>query len=360
MRRKTISMLVIAIALAGAGWYWFEGRTATVASQPTEPHANRDEASALVQTESLKKQPLAATLTVFGEVQPGRVIGISFARPGQVARVNVIAGQKVRQGTELATLASDPGTELNYAQANNALGFAQRELERMQGLLSLQLATTSQVDAARKAVVDAQASLATQKKLGAGTGTAGVTAPFDGVITAVTAAQGDRVQPGAPILQLGVTGSLRVQLGVEPEKSRSIHAGMPVRLAAVQNPRQEVPAKVADIQDVVDPKSQLVNVIAMLSPDLAREFVPGMRVQGTIETGQQEMWAVARSAVLTDEKGPYLFQVDHGKARRVALGKTIESGNLIGIDGQVDPALPVVVVGNYELQDGMAVRGAAQ
>jgi RND family efflux transporter MFP subunit len=353
-------MLVIAIALAGAGWYWFQSNASSIAAKPAEARSDADEVSAQIQTEVLKKQALLSTLTVFGEVQPGRLIGISFARPGQIARVNVLPGQKVRQGMELATLASDPATELNYAQANNALGFAQRELERVQGLLSLQLATKSQVDSARKAVQDAQASLAAQKKLGAGTGTASVTAPFDGVVIAVSVAQGDRIQPGAAILQLGVTDSLRVQLGVEPEKSRLIHAGMPVRLAAVQNPEQKVRAVVADIQDVVDPTSQLVNVVAMLSANLAKELVPGMRIQGTIELGQQEMWVVPRSAVLTDEKGAYLFQVEHRKARRVTVSKAIESGNVIGVDGKLDPALPVVVVGNYELQDGMAVRRAAQ
>jgi len=353
-------MLVVAVALAGAAWYWFQSSSSSIGAKPAEARSSGDEVSAQVQTEVLKKQSLLSTLTVFGEVQPGRLIGISFARPGQVARVNVIPGQKIRQGMELATLASDPATELNYAQANNALGFAQRELERIQGLLALQLATKSQADSARKAVQDAQASLVAQKKLGAGTGTAGVTAPFDGVVIAVSVAQGDRVQPGAAILQLGVTDNLRVQLGVEPEKSRLIHAGMPVRVAAVQNPKQEVRATVADIQDVVDAKSQLVNVVAMLSANSAKELVPGMRIQGTIELGQQEMWAVPRSAVLTDEKGAYLFQIDHGKARRVTVGKTIESGNVVGIDGKIDPALPVVVVGNYELQDGMSVRGTAQ
>lgn len=355
MKKRSVSLLVVAFAMAGAGWYWFQHGTL----KPAKAGAKREEVSALVGTETLRKQPLLSTLRVFGEVQPARLIGISFARPGQVARVNVIPGQRVRQGTELATLSSDPGTELNYAQANNALGFAQREFERMQGLLSLQLATTSQVDAARKAVVDAQASLAAQKKLGAGAGTSGVTAPFDGVITTITVAQGDRVQPGAPILQLGVTDSLRVQLGVEPDKSRLIRAGLPVRLAAVQDATKEMLTKVANVQDVVDPKTQLVNVIAILPPELAREFVPGMRVQATIELGHQEALAVPRLAVLTDEKGAFLFQVENGRARRVAVSKTIESGDLIGVEGKVALTLPVVVVGNYQLQDGMAVREAA-
>ena len=42
--------------------------------------------------------------------------------------------------------------------------------------------------------------------------------------------------------------------------------------------------------------------------------------------------------------------------RRVAVTQGAESQGLIAISGPVDSRLPVVVLGNYELQDGMAVR----
>jgi len=34
----------------------------------------------------------------------------------------------------------------------------------------------------------------------------------------------------------------------------------------------------------------------------------------------------------------------------------IESKGLIGVSGSLDPQQPVVVLGNYELKDGMTVR----
>ena len=51
-----------------------------------------------------------------------------------------------------------------------------------------------------------------------------------------------------------------------------------------------------------------------------------------------------------------IFQVAAGKARRVKVTTAGESQGMVAISGTIDPQLPVVVVGNYELTDGMLVR----
>jgi hypothetical protein len=71
------------------------------------------------------------------------------------------------------------------------------------------------------------------------------------------------------------------------------------------------------------------------------------------------MLALPRNAVLTDERGDYVFQVDQGKAQRVAVHKRLEAGDWVGIDALKNPSLRVVTIGNYELQDGMAVKELA-
>jgi hypothetical protein len=88
--------------------------------------------------------------------------------------------------------------------------------------------------------------------------------------------------------------------------------------------------------------------------------VPGMRVKGAIQVGEHKAWAVQRQAVLTDDQGAYIFQVSQGRARRVNVSKGEESQGLVAISGAMDTNLPVVVLGNYELQDGMKVREGAQ
>ncbi len=355
-RRQTGIAIVAAGVLGAAGWFFYHGQAKRPAAAAAPQAA--DDTSALVRTQAVGKQSLPEILTVFGDVAPGKIVTVGFPRAGLVSRMQVVAGQRVHRGSPLATLVSDPAAQAAYAQAVSAEQFARAELKRNQDLFALQLATQSQLDAARKSLRDATSALNAQKKLGGDLGNATVYAPSDGVVSALTVAQGDRIQPGAPILQLGRLDTLRIQLGIEPEESRLVHAGMPVTLTTVQNREQSVAAAIDAIQDVVDPKTQLVNATVVLPAGSARFLIPGMHVQGAIQVAQHQAWAVPRQAVLTDNDGGYLFQVAQGKAHRVNVRKVAESGKLVGVDGTLDPALPVVVLGNYELQEGMKVREA--
>jgi RND family efflux transporter MFP subunit len=313
-------------------------------------------ASALVKTALPTQQSQSDVLTAFGQVTTGLDVAISFPRAGQVSRLLVIQGQRVQRGTPLVTLTSDPNARLAYAQAQTAVGFAGGELRRIQELYSLQLATQSQVDAARRALQDAQAMLSAQRQLGGAVGTATLTAPFEGVIDSVSVSQGDRVQPGAVILQLGHVDILRIRLGIEPADSRLVRIGMPVTLSAMDDSTKTVSVSIAESQGLVDPKTQLIDAVAMVPAARATFLVPGMHVRATITVGQHSSWAVPRSAVLTDTAGAYVFQVAGGKARRINVSAGTESQGMTSISGAIDPRQPLVVLGNYELQDGMAVR----
>lgn len=65
-----------------------------------------------------------------------------------------------------------------------------------------------------------------------------------------------------------------------------------------------------------------------------------------------------RSAVLRDSQGAYVFQVRDGKAHRVTVQTGLERDGLIAVQGAFAATEPVVSLGNYELQDGMGVRGS--
>jgi hypothetical protein len=81
-----------------------------------------------------------------------------------------------------------------------------------------------------------------------------------------------------------------------------------------------------------------------------------MHVRAVVKVGQHLSWAVPRAAVLTDPAGAYIFQISGGKAHRVNVTSGGESQGLVAISGSIDPHLPVVVLGNYELQEGMQVK----
>jgi membrane fusion protein (multidrug efflux system) len=344
------------VALAAVAWWHFGHATSSAAV----PDAPADESSVLVVTQPVRQQQLPVTINTFGEIATGKPEALNFPQAGQLVRLAVVLGQQVRRGDLIATLNSDPTAVSSYAQAANAVGFARRELQRVQELLSLQLATSSQVDTARKALQDAEAALAAQSRLGGAQPRAQLDAPFDGVVTALPVAQGDRLAAGATVLQLGRSDRLRALLAIEPARSAQVKVGMTVAVTPVADNAGTLQARITDMQDVVDPKSLMLTAIAALPSNQQVRVVSGMRVQAAIQLGQQLAWAVPRQAVLTDDHGAYLFQVANQKAHRVDVAKVAEADALYGVSGKLDPGAPVVVVGNYELREGMNVREAAR
>lgn len=317
------------------------------------------------------------TVTAWGDVAPAQSESMSLPRAGQLVALPVVVGQRVRKGAVVARVAPDPASETGYATAQNAWRLAQGESQRTQALFKLQLATVSQVEAARKNEQDAQAALDALRKTGAGAGEAAVAAPFDGVVTALNAVLGDRLAANAPILQLGRVDTLRVNLGIEPARRAAVHLGDVVSLTALPsqaspsghgngagNINATLPAAVqghvSSLQDLVDAKTQLVNAVVQVPAASAGALVLGMRVQAGISTGSVDGWLVPRLAVLNDSQGDYVFQVRDGTAHRVGVQPRAEVHGQVAVDGAIDAALPVVSLGNYELQEGMKVREGAK
>ena len=316
---------------------------------------------ATIRSEVPRLQAVAETLDVLGDISASQASGLSFTRAGQITQLGVAVGDPVKKNQVLATLVPDPAVRQAWQQAVDAAAAARRERDRQQQLLASHLATQSQLDAAGKALSDAQGAVTALEEQGGGRDTSQLLAPFDGVVVAMAALQGDRVQAGAPVLQVGRGDRLRATLGIEPSARARVHAGTPVTLRAVGAPEAQAPLAltVAAVQDTVDAKTQLVGVIVQLPPQAATQMVPGMKVQAQLQVGVLQAVAVPRNAVLTDERGDYVFQIEAGKAHRVKVTRRADNGTLAAIDGLANLKLPVVTEGNYELQDGMALKDAA-
>ncbi len=320
------------------------------------------EQSVLVKTVALKRARLTTTITSYGvvAVDPRQTLTISFPRAGRISRLLVSSGQIVRQGAPLLAFSADPADTSSFQQASAALEFARGELKRTESMVAQRMATQSQLAAARKAMADAEATLWAQSQLGMGRLTEQSTAPFAGIVSGVSVKEGEHVTAGASLLQLSRRGALRVELGVEPEDSAKIKAGMAVLFVPVFDSGQSFSGTVSEIHGVIDPQTRLVDIIVRINKTQAEKLIPGTRVRGEIILAAASSWVVPRSAVLRDAQGAYLYQVDQGKAHRVRVTTSGESNGMVGIRGKFDPTLKVVVLGNYELEDGMAVREGAQ
>jgi len=322
--------------------------------------AEQDSPSVLVETAVARTQVVTEALTAYGvlDPDPDQVVSLSLPHAGLINRVWVRLGQRVKSGDQLLEVITAPDARMQYLQAQSLVDYARRELERQQRLQSEQLATRSQVDSANKSLVDAQAALKALQLRGMDKAEVTLRAPMDGVITRLDVSQGQRVQADTTALLIAAEQRLIARLGVEPEDLAKVEAGSPVTLTSIFVPDVRIDTTVREVHAMIDPATQLVEVLAEIPADRTEQLVLGSRIVGLIQLQSSPAVVVPRSAVLGEPGDRYVFTVHENRARRVAVQTGIETADLIAVKGALRPGDAVVVTGNYELQDGMAVRMA--
>ncbi len=323
--------------------------------------------SVLVTTEAPRQGSLPRTLTAYGIVQAAPGGGsetLSLLRAGQVSRVMVAPGGAVRHGQPLLAVSAEPAALAAYHQAVAALTLAKSNRDHMAQLLAARLATRDQLAQADKAVTDAQTALDALNRAGGGSTEQTLAAPFDGVVSSLLVTPGTRVAAQAPLVTLARTSRLVAAVGVEPAQRGLVAAGQPARIEPLYGGGAEQ-GSVLSVGAILDPATRLVPVLVDPPQGSAQDsgqaetstgLLPGEPVRVAVQVGEMRGWLVPRDSVLTDAKGAYLFQVNGGKAVRVNVQVVGTAGGTTVVTGPLDPARPLVTSGNYQLQDGGAVR----
>lgn len=339
--RRLALALVVALAAGGRpGW------------------AQDDTPSVLVTTVPVTERNISETLTVFGvlDPDPDQVLSLSLPRAGLISRVWARLGQRVRRGDRLLEVVTAPDARMQYLQAQSAVDYAQRELDRQRRLLGEQLTTRAQVDAANKNLQDAVAALDALKRRGQGLDSEILRTPMDGIVTRLDVSQGQRVQADSTAMLIAAEQRLVARLGIEPEDLDRVQPDTPVTLSSVFVPGITIATHIRNVHAMIDPATHLVEMLAPIPPAQGAELTLGSRLVGQLELASHKALVVPRSAVLSADGQDYLFIVQSGKARRVPVTRGIEEGDLVAVTGQLHTDDAVVVSGNYELGDGMAVR----
>ncbi len=300
---------------------------------------------------------LALAALAFGQAAPAvdANLTMSVQAEGRVARIDVMPGEAVHSGQHLLEFQLSAAATTLHAQAAAALKLAKDEEARVTRLLTQQLATRDQKAQADKALVDAQTALEAIERETGGQSKQTLVAPFDGVVNTVPVTQGDRVAAGVPLMTLARSKGLVVTCGIEPSELPRVAVGQAVTLHPL-GPGTESKGTVARLGRSLNPRTRLVD--ADIGVDSA-SLLQGAAYEADIAAGHVEGWLLPRSAVLDDDDGAYVFQVSGAVAKRVSVTRVGTEGDTVVVDGPIEPALPIVVSGNSQLEDGGAVRTAS-
>jgi RND family efflux transporter MFP subunit len=317
------------------------------APTPSEP-------SVLVHVMPLHKGSLPSVVTVFGTVEASAAARQTIMAPtgAVVADIPVRLGERVAKGAPLIRLAPTPQTAASFAQARSALTVATQLARRTRQLLGQHLATRQQLADAEKSAADARAALDALRAQGAG-GTSALTAPSRVIVTAISTSRGAVVSEGTPLLELARTSGLVLHAGIVPTAAHAIAPGNAAAITPVGGTRS-VEGTVSLSGTAVDPATGLTPVEITVP---AGTLQPGEMAEAAITTGSVSGYLVPHEAILVDDSGnPYVVQDVKGAAKKSSVRVTASQGDRDIITGALDPDAPLVLAGNYQLQDGMKVR----
>jgi multidrug efflux pump subunit AcrA (membrane-fusion protein) len=135
---------------------------------------------------------------------------------------------------------------------------------------------------------------------------------------------------------------------------------MMVQVQSVYGAKDAFVGKLRMMGQSIDPTTHLLTAQVELPATASASLIAGAALNAQIRTDDFKAWAVPRGAVLHDEHGDYLFQVEKGHAKRIGVRLRSPGGDTVGVEGPLDPQARVIVQGVYELNDGDAVRESAK
>jgi RND family efflux transporter MFP subunit len=347
---KKLLVLLVLLALAAGAWFWLRPRPAADAGDKDKPIAQ-------VQVAPLQMQPISDLVPAYGVIEPSPAGArtLTVAYDAIVRQVAVSPGATVAAGALLLEIEPTPDARLAVESARSVARLADRALVQTRQRLELKLATSQDVLAAEQAAEDAKLKLASIEARGQ-SGNGRVTAPEAGVVVKLDPPAGSVVPAGTALAVMAIGGRFEAHLAVEGADAGRVRAGQAVTIGPANRPDAAlVTARVRQVGASADAVSGAVDVRVALPA--GAEWIVGEHVQAGIEVQRKTALVAPRAAVLPDDEGQLLYTIKDGKAVKhsVQLGLVNDDGVEV-MAKDLHAGDRAVVVGNYELEDGMAVH----
>ena len=345
--------LCSAAALAlGYGW----GRAGARTPAPAEAPEGQG-VVATVRVAPMVKGTLEGRTAAFGSIvaAPGAAQTVSVAYECRVVTLTVSEGQAVAAGAPLATVTDSPDALLSLDQARIDARAADAQLQQVLDRHALKLADNAALAQARQAADSAKVRVKSLEARHMG-GLHVLRASGPGVVVQVPVQAGAVVPAGGSLLELVATSRLEARLGTDPQLAAGLRPGGTLALAAMDGSgARGSQARIRAVSLAINPTTRLRDVCVSLPP--GHPFLYGQCVQGTLLATPGEGLLVPYASVLPEGGRNLLYTVRKGHAFRHEVQILAQSGERLELSALgLDPAEPVVIQGNYELKDGMAVQ----
>ena len=348
-RRRWIIIGAILIALALIGAYMmFSGGEEAAPGSAAGGAGGRGGQIPSVTVVVPGRSEIARTITASGALAARRDQPVGIAGEGGLVRaVMVDAGSWVREGQVLASIdrsvqaqtAAQLGASVQVARADAAL--AQNEYERSAALVSRGFVSKADLDRKKAARDAANARVrVAQAQLGgarAQIGRLDIRAPTSGLVLARNIEVGQIVGAGAGALfRLAKGGEMEMRAEMSQQDLALVRAGQSASVTPLGSNRT-FSGSIWQVAPVINPQTRVGEVRIAIPYDPA--IRPGGFAEAKILSGSTTAPMLPQSAVLSDEKGNYVYIIDQKnqvERRAIKIGEVNDSGVTIaeGLSGQ--------------------------
>jgi RND family efflux transporter MFP subunit len=307
-----------------------------------------------VEVATVVRESVSATLTYAGGIEAKRKALLGAQMAGQVDKIHVAVGDRVRAGDLLAEMG---GEQLTQVRAQFTA--VEKDWQRMQSLLEKGAVTQQAFDQTNAAYEAAKAQYDLVRS------STEMRAPFAGVITGKFLDEGEvyTMMPtgsGAPaILELAKLDTVKVNVALSERDRPLVQVGNRAAVTVESDRGREFEGIVARVDPTLNPGTRTATAEIVVSNPTER-LRPGMFATVELTLAPRPAIVVTRDALVRQEGTAvfYVYVVDGGIARRRELrlgesfGESVEA-----LDGLAEGDV-IVTAGRYRLHDGAEVEVA--
>lgn len=344
--KKFIVALIILGAAAGTAFILANNKEKMAA----KVHNDKIEAYP-VSVATVEEEPLAHTLSLVGTIAANREVAVVAETQGRVVSLAFDMGDYRGAGTVLAQVDDElKAAAFKMAEAN--FEKAKKDVDRFEALYKEKTATDVQLENARLAYKNAETQLVVARRQYRDTK---ITTPISGTITERKIEVGSMVQSGMVIANIVDISKLKVELSVPEKDAFLLKVGSQVTVSTDVYPGVAFSGTVKSISAKAD-AAHTYPVEISLNNNSEHPLRAGMfgRVEFT-SVQRDHAVIIPREALIGSIKDPQVYVVNNRKAELRKLVVGMETGTHIEILQGLSKGETIVVNGQNNLQDNVAV-----
>lgn len=295
-------------------------------------------------------------LLISGNVNAEKHVLVSPEINGQIEKIYVSEGEKVKKGTLLISL-NTKVIKSNIEEVKTGLEFARKVFIKQNELWEQNIGSEIEYLNAKNAKESTENRLKTLKTQ---LEMARIRAPFSGFIEKISGKEGEMASPGMPILEIVNLSEMKIYADVSEKYLANINEGDTTIVRFPSLPGMEIEVPVYRTGNVIDRNSRTFTIELKIN-NLDNQLKPNLMATVMLNDFSKDSALVVPSNIIKkDIQGEYLYlAVNTGEstiAQKIYIDTGLSYKDKTMITGGVKDGDKVIIAGYTEVSDGVKIN----